>query len=99
LGYDAPPKAGKNTCKIQVLINTDRAVAFIPGMINLNLSPFNRDTKNPKWRAMPMAEKMSDKDSICFERCYFEAKNCRQNDDGTWDCSSSPRFCEEHCRD
>jgi hypothetical protein len=46
-----------------------------------------------------MAENMSKKESICFERCYFEAQNCRQNDDGTWDCSSSPRFCEEHCRD
>jgi len=35
-------QVSKNTCKIQVLINTDRTVAFIPGMINLNLSPFNK---------------------------------------------------------
>ena len=46
-----------------------------------------------------MDKSISKSDSICFDRCYFEAKNCRQNDDGTWDCSASPRFCEEHCRD
>ena len=46
-----------------------------------------------------MAKKISSKESVCMERCYFEARNCRQNEDGTWDCSSSPRYCEEHCRD
>ena len=41
-------QVGKNTCKIQVLINTDRTVAFIPGMINLNLSPFNKGYQKPE---------------------------------------------------
>jgi hypothetical protein len=45
-----------------------------------------------------MARKKSDKKSACMERCYFEAENCRQNDDGTWDCSSRPEYCEEHCQ-
>ncbi len=36
-----------------------------------------------------MAEKMSEKESICLERCYFSAENCRQKPDGTWDCSVS----------
>ena len=43
-----PKKVGKNTCKIQVLINTDRTVAFNPGMINLNLSPFNKGYQKPE---------------------------------------------------
>lgn len=46
-----------------------------------------------------MAEKMSEKESICLERCYFFAENCKQKADGTWDCSVSPRYCEEYCRD
>jgi hypothetical protein len=45
-----------------------------------------------------MAKKKSSMESVCMERCYFEAENCRQNADGTWDCSASPRYCEEHCR-
>jgi hypothetical protein len=44
-----------------------------------------------------MAERMSKEESICLERCYFFAENCRQQPDGTWDCSASPRYCEEHC--
>lgn len=46
-----------------------------------------------------MAKNMSSQESVCMERCYFESANCIQNEDGTWDCSSSPRFCEERCRD
>ena len=30
---------------------------------------------------------MSKSDSICLERCYFFADNCRQKEDGTWDTS------------
>ena len=72
-------------------------VAFLSEMINLKLPPFKRVFRKPQVEGLPMAENISKKESICFERCYFEAKNCKQNDDGTWDCSSSPRFCEEHC--
>ena len=46
-----------------------------------------------------MAENISKSDQICLERCYFFAENCRQRDDGTWDCEASPHYCEEHCRD
>lgn len=41
--------------------------------------------------------KKSDKEKICLERCYFFADNCRQNEDGTWDCKSGPQYCEEYC--
>ena len=44
-----------------------------------------------------MSIKMSEKESICLERCYFFAENCRQKKDGTWDCKSGPEYCEEHC--
>ena len=48
--------------------------------------------------AVIMAEEMSKSESICFERCYFFAENCRQNEDGTWECETSPHYCEDHCR-
>lgn len=44
-----------------------------------------------------MSKKMSDKENICLERCYFFADNCRQKEDGTWDCKSGPQYCEEYC--
>jgi hypothetical protein len=44
-----------------------------------------------------MSDKMSDKEKICLERCYFFADNCRQKEDGTWDCKSGPEYCEEYC--
>jgi hypothetical protein len=44
-----------------------------------------------------MSKKLSEKESICLERCYFFAENCRQKEDGTWDCKSGPEYCEEHC--
>jgi len=44
-----------------------------------------------------MAESTSSSESICLERCYFFADNCRQREDGTWDCKSSPGYCEKHC--
>ena len=44
-----------------------------------------------------MSENMSEKERICLERCYFNAENCRQKEDGTWDCKTSPDYCEEHC--
>jgi hypothetical protein len=45
-----------------------------------------------------MSEKMSEKESICLEGCYFFAENCRQKEDGTWDCKTGPEYCEEYCR-
>ena len=44
-----------------------------------------------------MSKKSSEKESICLERCYFFADNCRQNEDGTWDCKSGPEYCESYC--
>jgi hypothetical protein len=44
-----------------------------------------------------MADNMSSSKSVCLERCYFLADNCRQKEDGTWDCKSSPSHCEKHC--
>ncbi len=44
-----------------------------------------------------MSKKSSEKESICLERCYFFAENCRQNEDGTWDCKSVPEYCESYC--
>ena len=45
-----------------------------------------------------MSKKISDKEKICLERCYFFAENCRQKEDGTWDCKSGPDYCEAYCR-
>jgi hypothetical protein len=36
-----------------------------------------------------MSKKMSEKESICLEKCYFFAENCRQKEDGTWDCKNT----------
>ena len=36
---------------------------------------------------------------VCLERCYFEAENCRQKEDGTWDCKRGPRHCKKRCSD
>ena len=36
---------------------------------------------------------------ICLEKCYFYADNCRQKEDGSWDCSTNPSHCERHCND
>jgi hypothetical protein len=44
-----------------------------------------------------MSKKMSKKESICLEKCYFFAENCRQKEDGTWDCKTGPEYCEEYC--
>ncbi len=45
-----------------------------------------------------MSKKMSESERICLERCYFFAENCRQKEDGTWECKSGPSYCESHCR-
>ena len=42
-----------------------------------------------------MSKKMSEKESICLEKCYFFAENCRQKEDGTWDCKTGPEYCED----
>jgi hypothetical protein len=45
-----------------------------------------------------MVEEISGTNRACLERCYFEAENCRQKDDGTWDCNKRQEDCESHCR-
>ena len=45
-----------------------------------------------------MSEEISGINRACLEKCYFEAENCLQNEDGTWDCSKSREDCEAQCR-
>ena len=33
-----------------------------------------------------MSEKMSEKEKISLERCYFFAEYSQQKEEGTWDC-------------
>lgn len=42
---------------------------------------------------------MEDKsmEETCLERCICDSESCRQNDDGTWDCSTREEDCPYHC--
>lgn len=33
----------------------------------------------------------------CLEKCICDSAECRQNDDGSWDCNTKEEDCREKC--
>jgi hypothetical protein len=65
-------------------------------MLRLKLMPLRVFINHKK--DILMSKRMPEKESICLEKCYFFAENCRQKEDGTWDCRTGPEYCEEYCQ-